>query len=99
LAVDYGRDLGVDTAEPRFHQGHSVYVPDLVELVDDVEDEPGEMSLGEPVAQVRGQQEGLVAIAANEVVGYSEFYIFATLAVNVLVLACQPSWIDARVGR
>jgi hypothetical protein len=48
---------------------------------------------------VRGQQEGLVAIAANEVVGYSEFYIFATLAVNVLVLACQPSWIDARVGR
>jgi hypothetical protein len=32
-----------------------------VELVDDVEDEPGKMVLGEPVAQVGGQQEGLVA--------------------------------------
>ena len=34
-----------------------------VELVDHVQDEPGEMVLGEPVAQVRGQQEGLVAVA------------------------------------
>jgi hypothetical protein len=29
-----------------------------VELVDDVEDEPGEMILGEPVAQVRGSGKG-----------------------------------------
>jgi hypothetical protein len=41
-----------------------------VELVDDVEDAPGEMVLGEPVAQVRRQQEGLVAVAADEVVGH-----------------------------
>jgi hypothetical protein len=39
-----------------------------VELVDDVEDEPGEMAFGQPVAQVRGQQEGLVAVTAQEVV-------------------------------
>jgi hypothetical protein len=35
-----------------------------VELVDHVEDEPDKVILGEPVAQVRGQEEGLVAIAA-----------------------------------
>jgi hypothetical protein len=29
-----------------------------VELVDDVEDEPGEVALGEPVAQVRGSRKG-----------------------------------------
>jgi hypothetical protein len=38
------------------------------ELVDDIEDEPGEMAFGQPVAQVRGQQEGLVAVTAQEVV-------------------------------
>jgi hypothetical protein len=32
-----------------------------VELVDDVEHEPGEVAVGQPVAQVRVQQEGLVA--------------------------------------
>jgi hypothetical protein len=42
-----------------------------VELVDDVEDEPGEMTLTEPVAQVRGEQEGLVAIAAQEIVSHA----------------------------
>jgi hypothetical protein len=30
-----------------------------VELFGDVEDEPGEVAGGEPVAQVRGQEEGL----------------------------------------
>jgi hypothetical protein len=35
-----------------------------VELVDHVEDEPGEMVLGEPVAQVGREQEGLVALCA-----------------------------------
>ena len=29
-----------------------------VELVDDVEDEPGEMAGGEPIAQVRGSRNG-----------------------------------------
>jgi hypothetical protein len=42
-----------------------------VELVDHVEDEPGEVALGEPVAQVRRQEEGLVAVAAQEVVGHA----------------------------
>jgi hypothetical protein len=41
-----------------------------VELVDNVEDEPGEVVLGQPVAQVWGQQEGLVVVAAQEVVGH-----------------------------
>ncbi len=43
---------------------------DEVELVGDVKDEPGEMALGEPVAQVRREQEGLVAVAGQEVVGH-----------------------------
>jgi hypothetical protein len=41
-----------------------------VELVDDVEDAPGEMGLGEPVAQVGRQEEGLVVVVADEAVGY-----------------------------
>ncbi len=36
----------------------------------------------EPVAQVGGQQEGLVAIAAQEVVGHGLFYAFATFIPN-----------------
>ena len=40
-----------------------------VELVDDVEDEPGEVAGREPVAQVQGQQEGPVAVTAQEVIG------------------------------
>jgi hypothetical protein len=60
-----------------------------VELVGDVEDEPGEVALGEPVAQVRGEQEGLVAVAAQEVVGYGLFYVLAALTPNTLVLTCQ----------
>jgi hypothetical protein len=34
------------------------------ELVDHAEHKPGEVAFGEPVAQVRGEQEGLVAVAA-----------------------------------
>jgi hypothetical protein len=62
-----------------------------VELVDHVEDEPGEMLLGEPVAQVGGQQEGLVAVAAQKVVGHNPFYASATLTPNILILIlrCQ----------
>jgi hypothetical protein len=44
-----------------------------IQLVDHVEDEPGQMIGREPVAQVRGQQEGLVAVAAKEVVRHSRF--------------------------
>jgi hypothetical protein len=39
-----------------------------VELVDDIEHEPSEVALREPVAQVGRQQVGLVAVAAQEVV-------------------------------
>jgi hypothetical protein len=53
-----------------------------VELVCDVEDEPGEVALGEPVAQVRGQEEGLVAVAAQEGIGHGLFYMFTVLAPN-----------------
>jgi hypothetical protein len=41
---------------------------ELVELVDHVQDEPGQVVFGQPVAQVGGQQERLVAVAAEEVV-------------------------------
>jgi hypothetical protein len=34
-----------------------------VELLGHVEDEPGQVALGEPVTQVGRQQEGLVAVA------------------------------------
>jgi hypothetical protein len=59
-----------------------------VELVDGVEDEPGEMGPGEPVPQVLGQQEGLVAVAAKEIVGHGLLYNFASLAINALILQC-----------
>jgi hypothetical protein len=55
-----------------------------VELVDDVQDEPGEVALGEPVAQVRGQQEGLVAVATQEIVGHSPFYSLMAFMPNIL---------------
>jgi len=44
-----------------------------VELVGDVKDEPGEVAGGEPVAQVRWEQEGLVAVTAQEVIGHASF--------------------------
>jgi hypothetical protein len=57
-----------------------------VELVDQVEDEPGQVAFWQPVAQVGWEQEGLVAVAAQEVVGHGLSYPFASLAPNVLVL-------------
>jgi hypothetical protein len=53
-----------------------------VELVDHVEDEPGEVVVGEPVAQVGWEQEGLVAVTAQEVVSHKLFYYFALFALN-----------------
>jgi uncharacterized OB-fold protein len=53
-----------------------------VELVDHVEDEPGEVAVGEPVTQVWREQEGLVAVAAQEVKGHDQFYLLATLTPN-----------------
>jgi hypothetical protein len=44
-----------------------------LELVDHVEDEPGEVVGGGPVAQVGRQQEELVAVAAKKVVGHGVF--------------------------
>jgi hypothetical protein len=57
-----------------------------VELVDHVEDEQGEVAGGEPVAQVGWEQEGLVAVATQEVVGHGLFYLVAVLAPNALIL-------------
>jgi hypothetical protein len=37
-----------------------------VELLDDVEDEPGEVAGWQPVAQVGWEQEGLVAVTAKK---------------------------------
>jgi hypothetical protein len=44
-----------------------------VELVEHVEDEPGQVALGEPVAQVGREQEGLVALCAQEIARYGSF--------------------------
>jgi hypothetical protein len=60
-----------------------------IELVDHVQDEPGEVAFGEPVAQVGGQQEGLVAVAAKEVVDHGAAYLFAPLVPNAWVLEDQ----------
>jgi len=57
-----------------------------VELVCDVKDEPGEVAFGEPVAQVGWEQEGMVAVAAQEIVSHKLFYYFATFAPNALLL-------------
>jgi hypothetical protein len=54
-----------------------------VQLVDHVEDEPGEVAGWQPVAQVQGQQEGLVALCAQEVVGHG-----ACLSVRDLSAKC-----------
>jgi hypothetical protein len=70
-----------------------------VELVDHVAHEPGEVVLGQPVAKVRGQQEGLVAVAAQEVVGHGASYLCAPLAPNVLVLESQLDAPAAPRGR
>jgi hypothetical protein len=51
--------------------------------------------LGPPVAQVGRQQVGLVAVAAQEAVGYSLFYSFAALKPNVLI----PTYQGAAQGR
>jgi hypothetical protein len=60
-----------------------------VELVDHVQHEPRQMVAGQPVAQVRREQEGLVAVAAQEVVGHGPSYPFAPLAPNIWVLKSQ----------
>jgi hypothetical protein len=44
-----------------------------VELVDHVQHKPGQMIGWEPVAQVRWEQEGLIAVAAQEVVGHGVY--------------------------
>jgi hypothetical protein len=50
-----------------------------VELVDDVEDEPGQVIGRQPVAQVGWEQEGLVAVAGKEVVGHGRSYAISLL--------------------
>jgi hypothetical protein len=53
-----------------------------VELVDHVAHEPGQMVGWQPVAQVRREQEGLVAVAAQEVGGHDAYYRFVTFIPN-----------------
>ena len=56
-----------------------------VELVCDVQDEPGEVVFWQPVTQIRREQEELVAVTAKEVVGHGASYLFAPLTPDVLV--------------
>jgi hypothetical protein len=54
-----------------------------VELVDHVEDEPGQVAFRQPVTQVPGQQEGLVAVATQKSCRpWAPFYNSATFAPN-----------------
>ena len=62
-----------------------------VELVDDVEDEPGQVAFGEPVAQVGWEQEGLVAVAGKEVVGHGRSYAISLLCCRLQPRFQQPS--------
>jgi hypothetical protein len=48
-----------------------------IHLFDGVDDEPREMVLGQPLAQRRRHQKGLLTIALDEVVGHAEI-VFAT---------------------
>jgi hypothetical protein len=45
-----------------------------IELVDNVDDEPGEVALGQPVAQVGRQQEPLVAFRAQKIISHGLAY-------------------------
>ena len=58
------------------------------------EDAPGEVASGEPVAQVGGQQERLVAVAAQEVVGHGPFCYFATFVPNASSCKNHTDWSD-----
>jgi hypothetical protein len=76
-----------------------------VELVDHITNEPGEVAFGEPAAQVGWEQEGLVAVAATEVVGHSQFYQLALLDQKVLIItkvrllcAVKGSWCWGSLG-
>jgi hypothetical protein len=69
--AEHGLGVGGGMAVPIIPVGSVEGVE--VDLVDDVEDEPGEMVVGEPVAQVGGQQERLVAVTAQEVIGHAPF--------------------------
>jgi hypothetical protein len=56
-----------------------------VELVDDVEDEPGQVVGRQPVADIGWEQEGLVAVAGKEVVGHGRSYATS-------LLCCRLQW-------
>ena len=57
-----------------------------VQLVDHVQHEPSQVFGWQPVAQAGRQQEGLVAVAPQKVVGHAEYYLFAALSPMILVL-------------
>jgi hypothetical protein len=64
-----------------------------VELVDDVAHEPGQVAFGQPVTQVRRQQERLVVVAAQEVEGHAAYYRFASFIPNAnCFLSVNSTW-------
>jgi hypothetical protein len=50
-----------------------------VELVDHVQDKPGQVTARQPVAQVRWEQKGLVTVAGKEVVCHGRSYAISLL--------------------
>jgi hypothetical protein len=61
-----------------------------VELVNHVEDEPGQVVSWQPVAQVRWEQEGLVAVTGTKVVGHGRSYPTSLLCYRLQPRIQQP---------
>jgi hypothetical protein len=62
-----------------------------VELVDHVQDEPGQVVGRQPVADIGWEQEGLVAVAGKEVVGHGRSYAISLLCCRLQPRFQQPS--------
>jgi hypothetical protein len=70
-----------------------------VDLVDHVDEEPGEVVVGQPVAQVGWEQEGLAAVTAQEVVSHRQFFCFALFTPNEIIARVSFTKLHKRMSR
>jgi hypothetical protein len=79
--------MPADPIYPDQLHGPERFRADLVAYLDSLPiGEPGEVAVGEPVAQVGWEQEGLVARCAQEVVGHGQSYLLMASKPNALIL-------------